>query len=199
MSAAVRRVLLAAAARRRVRRVHRSTHRAQGQRTSTSRSPPNPLSLSLIGNTDLPSSQIASVISDGLVAYDAAGGYVPMVARAWELAPDGKTLTLRLTRRRPVARRPARDLARRRLHRSEDKGARDHVPGVGFGVRERRLRRDSGRSHRRRALHDDVRRRVGAMARAARPGARRVERREFSAGCVRAPSDRLRPVPVRQP
>ena len=56
----------------------------------------NPLSLSLIGNTDLPSAQIATAISDGLVAYDAAGGYVPMVARDWELTPDGRTLTLRL-------------------------------------------------------------------------------------------------------
>lgn len=56
----------------------------------------DPQSLALIGNTDLTSSQIASVISDGLVGYDAAGRYVPMVARAWDLAPDGKTLTLRL-------------------------------------------------------------------------------------------------------
>jgi peptide/nickel transport system substrate-binding protein len=56
----------------------------------------NPQSLSLIGNTDFTSSQIASIISDGLVAYDAEGRYVPMVARGWELAPDGKTLTLRL-------------------------------------------------------------------------------------------------------
>jgi len=56
----------------------------------------NPTSLSLIGNTDLNSSQIASLISDGLVAYDANGHYVPMVARAWELAPDGKTLTFHL-------------------------------------------------------------------------------------------------------
>lgn len=56
----------------------------------------SPQSLSLIGNTDMTSSQIASIISDGLVAYDAEGRYVPMVARAWELASDGKTLTLRL-------------------------------------------------------------------------------------------------------
>ena len=56
----------------------------------------NPTSLSLIGNTDSNSSQIASVISDGLVAYDVHGNYVPMVARAWELAPDGKTLTFHL-------------------------------------------------------------------------------------------------------
>jgi peptide/nickel transport system substrate-binding protein len=56
----------------------------------------NPSSLTLIGNTDLNSSHIASVISDGLVAYDAKGNYVPMVARAWELAPDGKTLTFHL-------------------------------------------------------------------------------------------------------
>jgi peptide/nickel transport system substrate-binding protein len=56
----------------------------------------DPTSLSLIGNTDSNSSQIASMISDGLVAYDAQGRYVPMVARAWELAPDGKTLTFHL-------------------------------------------------------------------------------------------------------
>jgi peptide/nickel transport system substrate-binding protein len=55
-----------------------------------------PSSLSLIGNTDLTSSQIASMISDGLVAYDAKGNYVPMVARAWELTQDGKTLTFHL-------------------------------------------------------------------------------------------------------
>ena len=56
----------------------------------------NPSSFSLIGNTDLNASQIASVISDGLVAYDAQAHYVPMVARSWELAPDAKTLTFHL-------------------------------------------------------------------------------------------------------
>ena len=56
----------------------------------------NPMSLSLIGNTDLSSSQIASMISDGLVAYDAQGHYVPMVARSWELSEDGKSLTFHL-------------------------------------------------------------------------------------------------------
>jgi peptide/nickel transport system substrate-binding protein len=56
----------------------------------------NPSSFSLIGNTDLNSMQLASVISDGLVGYDAQGHYVPMVARSWELAPDGKTLTFHL-------------------------------------------------------------------------------------------------------
>ncbi len=55
-----------------------------------------PSSLSLIGNTDMNSIQLASLISDGLVAYDAQGHYVPMVARAWELAADGKTLTFHL-------------------------------------------------------------------------------------------------------
>ncbi|HJQ99369.1 MAG TPA: ABC transporter substrate-binding protein, partial [Candidatus Polarisedimenticolaceae bacterium] len=55
-----------------------------------------PTSLSLIGNTDNNSSQIASLISDGLVAYDAKGAYVPMVARAWEMSPDGLTLTFHL-------------------------------------------------------------------------------------------------------
>jgi len=56
----------------------------------------SPSSLTFIGNTDANSSLIASVISDGLVAYDATGHYVPMVARAWELSPDGKTLTFHL-------------------------------------------------------------------------------------------------------
>lgn len=55
-----------------------------------------PSSLSLIGNTDLSSTQIASMISDGLVAYDAKSQYVPMVARSWELSPDAKTLTFHL-------------------------------------------------------------------------------------------------------
>ena len=55
-----------------------------------------PTSLSLIGNTDMNSSQIASLISDGLVAYDAKARCVPMVARSWEMAPDGRTLTFRL-------------------------------------------------------------------------------------------------------
>jgi len=56
----------------------------------------DPSSLSLIGNSDLNSSQLASMISDGLVAYDAQGHYVPMVARAWEISPDGTTVTFHL-------------------------------------------------------------------------------------------------------
>ena len=55
-----------------------------------------PSSLSLIGNTDNNSAQLASLISDGLVAYDARGAYAPMIARSWELSPDGLTLTFRL-------------------------------------------------------------------------------------------------------
>ena len=55
-----------------------------------------PSSLSLIGNTDNNSSQIASLISDGLIAYDGKGAYVPMVARSWEMSPDGLTLTFHL-------------------------------------------------------------------------------------------------------
>ena len=55
-----------------------------------------PMSLSLIGNTDNNSAQLASLISDGLVAYDAKGAYTPMVARSWEIAPDGLTLTFHL-------------------------------------------------------------------------------------------------------
>ncbi len=54
------------------------------------------LSLTLVGNSDASSSQIASLISDGLVAYDAGARYVPMVARAWEISPDGRTLTFHL-------------------------------------------------------------------------------------------------------
>jgi len=56
----------------------------------------DPSSLSLIGKSDGNSSLVASLISDGLVAYDAQGRYVPMIARTWELAPDGKTLTFHL-------------------------------------------------------------------------------------------------------
>jgi peptide/nickel transport system substrate-binding protein len=56
----------------------------------------SPSSFSLIGNTDVNSLQLAWMISDGLVAYDAQCHYVPMVARSWELAPDGKTLTFHL-------------------------------------------------------------------------------------------------------
>lgn len=56
----------------------------------------DPTSLSLIGNADHNSAQIASLISDGLVAYDAKGRYVPMVARSWEESPDGRTLTFHL-------------------------------------------------------------------------------------------------------
>lgn len=56
----------------------------------------DPTSLSLIGNPDANSSQIASLLSDGLVAYDAQCRYVPMVARSWEFSPDGLTLTFHL-------------------------------------------------------------------------------------------------------
>jgi peptide/nickel transport system substrate-binding protein len=55
-----------------------------------------PSSLTLVGNSDLSSSQIASVISDGLVAYDAKGNYVPMIARSWDISPDGTVLTFHL-------------------------------------------------------------------------------------------------------
>lgn len=58
--------------------------------------PADPTSLSLIGKTDANSILLASLISDGLVAYDAEGHYVPMVARAWELSPDGTALTFHL-------------------------------------------------------------------------------------------------------
>jgi peptide/nickel transport system substrate-binding protein len=56
----------------------------------------DPSSLSLIGNVDNNSAQIASLISDGLVAYDARGRYVPMVARSWDESPDGLTITFHL-------------------------------------------------------------------------------------------------------
>lgn len=55
-----------------------------------------PSSLSLVGNTDNNSSQLAAVISDGLVAYDARGGYAPMIASAWETSPDARVLTFHL-------------------------------------------------------------------------------------------------------
>jgi peptide/nickel transport system substrate-binding protein len=55
-----------------------------------------PQSLSLIGNPDQNSSHLASIISDGLVAYDAHGNYVPMVARSWDIAPDGTSVTFRM-------------------------------------------------------------------------------------------------------
>jgi len=56
----------------------------------------NPTSLTLIGGADQSSSQVACMISDGLVAYDAQLNYVPMVARSWEMAPDASTLTFHL-------------------------------------------------------------------------------------------------------
>jgi peptide/nickel transport system substrate-binding protein len=55
-----------------------------------------PSSLSLVGNTDNNSSLIAGMISDGLVAYDARGNFVPMVAASWDIAPDALTITFRL-------------------------------------------------------------------------------------------------------
>ncbi len=55
-----------------------------------------PSSLSLIGNTDSNSYQIALLISEGLVAYDARGNFAPMVAASWEVAPDALTITFHL-------------------------------------------------------------------------------------------------------
>ena len=72
---------------------------------STAPPPPNqvrvvlyaePSSLSLIGNTDNNSAQLASLISDGLVAYDAKGDYAPMIAKSWEMSADGLALTFHL-------------------------------------------------------------------------------------------------------
>ncbi len=56
----------------------------------------NPGSLSLIGNTDASSGQIVALITDSLVAYDAQSHYVPMVAKSWDLSPDGTAITLHL-------------------------------------------------------------------------------------------------------
>jgi len=56
----------------------------------------DPSSLSLIGNGDANSVQIASLISDGLLGYDAKGQYVPLVARSWEFAPDGLSVVFHL-------------------------------------------------------------------------------------------------------
>ncbi len=55
-----------------------------------------PSSLSLVGNPDNNSAQIASMISDGLVAYDARGNFAPMVAASWDVAPDALTITFHL-------------------------------------------------------------------------------------------------------
>jgi peptide/nickel transport system substrate-binding protein len=56
----------------------------------------DPNSLSLIGNGDANSAQLASLISDGRVGYDSKGEYVPLVARSWEIAPDGLSITFHL-------------------------------------------------------------------------------------------------------
>ena len=56
----------------------------------------DPTSLSLIGNGDLNSTQLASLITDGLLGYDAHGDYVPLVARSWEIAPDGLSIVFHL-------------------------------------------------------------------------------------------------------
>jgi peptide/nickel transport system substrate-binding protein len=56
----------------------------------------DPTSMSLIGNVDLGSSQIAALISDGLVGYDVHGEFVPLIARSWEISPDGRTITFKL-------------------------------------------------------------------------------------------------------
>ena len=84
----------------------------------------NPSSFSLIGNTDLNSIQLAHVISDGLVAYDAQGQYIPMVARSWELAPDGKTLTFHLREGVLWHDGAPSELGRCRVHRQESPGPR---------------------------------------------------------------------------
>jgi peptide/nickel transport system substrate-binding protein len=52
--------------------------------------------LSLIGNTDSNSSQLASLISDGLIGFDANGEYVPLIASSWTIASDGLSITFRL-------------------------------------------------------------------------------------------------------
>jgi len=56
----------------------------------------DPTSLSLIGNTDQPSAQIARLVSDGLLDYDAEARFVPRLARSWEVSPDGLDVTFRL-------------------------------------------------------------------------------------------------------
>ena len=56
----------------------------------------DPTSLSLVGNTDQWSAQLARLISDGLVDYDGAARFVPRIARSWAFSPDGRTLTFRL-------------------------------------------------------------------------------------------------------
>jgi peptide/nickel transport system substrate-binding protein len=55
-----------------------------------------PASLSLIGNPDLNSQQLAALISDGLVGCDARGAYVPLIAASWEISADGLAIVFRL-------------------------------------------------------------------------------------------------------
>jgi peptide/nickel transport system substrate-binding protein len=70
----------------------------EGFRTNTIRAhlTSEPASLSLIGKTDYNSEVIASLISDGLVRYDAALAFEPMLATSWELSADHRTVTFHL-------------------------------------------------------------------------------------------------------
>ncbi len=72
--------------------------RDDGLRVNTIRSYLNhdPQSLSFIGKTDYNSEVIGSLISDGLVQYDASLQIRPMLARSWELSEDQRTVTFRL-------------------------------------------------------------------------------------------------------
>lgn len=52
----------------------------------------DPQSLTLIGNTDRFAGDLGRLISDSLVDYDAAGRFVPRLARSWTLSADGREL-----------------------------------------------------------------------------------------------------------
>jgi peptide/nickel transport system substrate-binding protein len=57
-----------------------------------------PQTLSLLGKTDANSEIIARLVTDSLVQYDARLELQPMLATAWEVSPDGKTVTFHLRR-----------------------------------------------------------------------------------------------------
>jgi peptide/nickel transport system substrate-binding protein len=56
----------------------------------------DPTSLSLVGNTDRTSNEIAALVSEGLVDFDAASRIVPRVAESWTIARDGTEIAFRL-------------------------------------------------------------------------------------------------------
>lgn len=57
---------------------------------------PDDPSLTLVGKTDRNGEIVASLLSEGLVRYDASLRLQPRIARSWEVSPDGLTWTFRL-------------------------------------------------------------------------------------------------------